>query len=57
MTDHAVFTDPQAAIEEAQYLAETLGESHVVVSVLQVLPQSEASSRGALVLETCRTPN
>ena len=46
-----LFTDAQAALEEMRYLADDSGQSHVVVSVMQVMTYEEARERGLPVLE------
>ena len=51
------FTDPMAAIEEAEYLAKETKRTMCVVEVepnmIVVVPKAEARSMGKIILETC----
>jgi len=51
MNEQTIFTDAQAALEEMRYLADDSGQSHAVVSVMQVMTYDEARERGLPVLE------
>ena len=46
-----VFTDPEAAIEEMEYLAQQEGGSYAVVTVYQVMSYDEARERELPILE------
>tara|TARA_R100000908_G_scaffold64882_1_gene50459 strand:+ start:664 stop:864 length:201 start_codon:yes stop_codon:yes gene_type:complete len=52
----SLFTDPLAALEEAEYLAKDTQVSHCLVQVtpegIQVMPKREARLIEALILET-----
>ena len=59
MTDRTItmFTDPLAAVEEAEFLAEHLGKSYAVVAVhggcFRVVEKAYALDRGLHILEVC----
>ena len=51
------FTDPMAALEEAEYLAKEEKRTMCVVEVepnmIVVVPKAEALNMGKIILETC----
>ena len=51
------FTDPMAALEEAEYLAKKERRTMCVVeaepNMIVVVPKAEAHSMGKIILETC----
>jgi hypothetical protein len=51
------FTDPMAALEEAEYLAKEGNRTMCVVEVdpnkIVVVPKEEARNMGKIILETC----
>lgn len=52
------FTDPIAAVEEAEFLAAATSAAHAVVDakggILEVMPEDEAKEQGRRILEVCR---
>lgn len=51
------FTDPLAAVEEAEFLAEQNGKSHAIVAIdgdcLRVVDKDFALARGLHIVEIC----
>ena len=52
-----IFTDPLAAVEEAEFLAKQSGKSHAIVAIdgscLRVVDRDFALARGLHIVEIC----
>ena len=52
-----IFTDPLAAVEEAEFLAEQSGKSHAIVAIdgdcFRVVDKDFALARGLHIVEIC----